>query len=127
LFYYFRLEDQIPKDHLLRVIDEQIDLSFVRERVKDLYSATGRPSIDPEVLLRLLLVGYLYGITSERRLLEEVRMHLAYRWFARLDFEQEIPDHSTFSRNSANSEFLIVPCPRLGQNLATGVGPIFAL
>jgi len=99
LFYYFRLEDQIPKDHLLRVIDEQIDLSFVRERVKDLYSATGRPSIDPEVLLRLLLVGYLYGITSERRLLEEVRMHLAYRWFTRLDFEQEVPDHSTFSKN----------------------------
>jgi transposase len=99
LFYYFRLEDQIPKDHLLRVIDEQIDLSFVRGRVKDLYSATGRPSIDPEVLLRLLLVGYLYGITSERRLLEEVRMHLAYRWFTRLDFEQEIPDHSTFSKN----------------------------
>jgi transposase len=99
LFYYFRLEDQIPKDHLLRVIDEQIDLSFVRERVKGLYSATGRPSIDPEVLLRLLLVGYLYGITSERRLLEEVRMHLAYRWFTRLDFEQEIPDHSTFSKN----------------------------
>jgi transposase len=99
LFYYFRLEDQIPNDHLLRVIDEQIDLSFVRERVKDLYSATGRPSIDPEVLLRLLLVGYLYGITSERRLLEEVRMHLAYRWFTRLDFEQEIPDHSTFSKN----------------------------
>jgi transposase len=99
LFYYFRLEDQIPKDHLLRIIDEQIDLSFVRERVKDLYSVTGRPSIDPEVLLRLLLVGYLYGITSERRLLEEVRMHLAYRWFTRLDFEQEIPDHSTFSKN----------------------------
>jgi transposase len=99
LFYYFRLEDQIPKDHLLRVIDEQVDFSFVRERVKDLYSATGRPSIDPEVLLRLLLLGYLYGITSERRLLEEVRMHLAYRWFTRLDFEQEIPDHSTFSKN----------------------------
>jgi len=99
LFYYFRLEDQIPKDHLLRVIDEQIDLSFVRERVQGLYSATGRPSIDPEVLLRLLLLGYLYGITSERRLLEEVKMHLAYRWFTRLDFEQEIPDHSTFSKN----------------------------
>jgi len=99
LFYYFRLEDQIPRDHLLRIIDEQIDLSFVRERVKGLYSATGRPSIDPEVLLRLLLLGYLYGITSERRLLEEVRMHLAYRWFTRLDFEQEIPDHSTFSKN----------------------------
>jgi transposase len=99
LFYYFRLEDQIPEDHLLRLIDQHIDLSFVRERVKSLYSATGRPSIDPEVLLRLLLVGYLYGITSERRLLEEVRMHLAYRWFTRLDFEQEIPDHSTFSKN----------------------------
>ena len=99
LLYYFRLEDQIPADHLLRLIDQHIDLSFVRERVKSLYSATGRPSIDPEILLRLLLVGYLYGITSERRLLEEVRMHLAYRWFTRLDFEQEIPDHSTFSKN----------------------------
>ena len=99
LFYYFRLEDQIPADHLLRLIDQHIDLSFVRGRVKSLYSATGRPSIDPEILLRLLLVGYLYGITSERRLLEEVRMHLAYRWFTRLDFEQEIPDHSTFSKN----------------------------
>src|ERR1700692_1328118 len=99
LFYYFRLEDQIPEDHLLRLIDRHIDLSFVRERLKNFYSGTGRPSIDPEVLLRLLLVGYLYGITSERRLLEEVRMHLAYRWFTRLGFEQEIPDHSTFSKN----------------------------
>ena len=71
----------------------------MRERLKSFYSSTGRPSIDPEVLLRLLLVGYLYGITSERRLLEEVRMHLAYRWFMRLGFEQEIPDHSTFSKN----------------------------
>src|SRR4029077_4968717 len=96
---YFRLEDQIPEDHLLRLIDQHVELSFVRERVKGLYSTTGRPSIDPEVLLRLLLVGYLYGITSERRLLEEVRMHLAYRWFTRLGFEKEIPDHSTFSKN----------------------------
>jgi transposase len=99
LFYYFRLEDQIPEDHLLRLIDRHVDLSFVRERVKGLYSSTGRPSIDPEVLLRLLLVGYFYGITSERRLLEEVKMHLAYRWFTRLDLDQEIPDHSTFSKN----------------------------
>src|SRR5580693_1680385 len=99
LFYYFRLEDQIPEDHLLRQIDRHVDLSFVRERVKGLYSSTGRPSIDPEVLLRLLLVGYFYGITSERRLLEEVKMHLAYRWFTRLDLDQEIPDHSTFSKN----------------------------
>jgi transposase len=99
LFYYFRLEDQIPEDHLLRLIDRHIDFSFVREQLKDFYSPTGRPSIDPEVLLRLLLIGYLYGITSERRLLEEVGMHLAYRWFTRLGFEKEIPDHSTFSKN----------------------------
>ncbi len=99
LFYYFRLEDQIPETHLLRQIDRYVDFSFVRDRLKSFYSQTGRPSIDPEVLLRLLLVGYLYGITSERRLLEDVRMHLAYRWFTRLDFDQEIPDHSTFSKN----------------------------
>jgi len=99
LFYYFRLEDQIPENHLLRLIDRHVDLSFVREQVKEFYSSTGRPSIDPEVLLRLLLVGYLYGITSERRLLEEVRMNLAFRWFTRLDLNQEVPDHSTFSKN----------------------------
>ena len=99
LFYYFRLEDQIPEDHLLRLIDRYVDFRFVRERLRDAYSSMGRPSIDPEILLRLLVVGYLYGITSERRLIEEVRMHLAYRWFTRLGFEQEIPDHSTFSKN----------------------------
>src|SRR5579864_9248034 len=99
LFYYFRLEEQIPEDHLLRLLDRYIDFSFVRERLKTFYSSTGRPSIDPEVLLRLLLIGYLYGITSERRLLDEVRMHLAYRWFTRLDLNAAIPDHSTFSKN----------------------------
>jgi transposase len=99
LFYYFRLEDQIPDDHLLKRLDRSVDFRFVRERLRDAYSSMGRPSIDPEILLRMLLVGYLYGITSERRLVEEVRMHLAYRWFTRLGFEQEIPDHSTFSKN----------------------------
>ena len=99
LFYYFRLEDQIPEHHLLKRLDRYVDFSFVRERLKGAYSPLGRPSIDPEILLRLLLVGYLYGITSERRLMEEVRMHLAYRWFTRLGFEQAIPDHSTFSKN----------------------------
>src|SRR5262245_13439665 len=99
LFYSFRLEDQIPETHLLRLIDRYVDFSFVREQLQSFYSESRNPSIDPEVLLRLLLVGYLYGITSERRLLEEVRMHLAYRWFSRLGFEQEIPDHSTFSKN----------------------------
>ena len=99
LFYSFRLEDQIPETHLLRLIDRYVDFSFVRDRLQPFYSSTGRPSIDPEVLLRLLLVGYQYGISSERRLLDEVRMHLAYRWFTRLGLDQEVPEHSTFSKN----------------------------
>lgn len=99
LFYYFRIEDQIPEDHLLRFIDRHIDFAFVREALKASYSHTGRPSVDPEVLLRILLIGYLYGITSERRLVEDVGMHLAYRWFTGLGFDQEIPHHSTFSKN----------------------------
>jgi transposase len=99
LFYYFRLEDQIPENHLLRLIDKHISFEFVRQQLKDSYSDTGRPSIDPELLLRILLIGYLYGITSERRLVEELRMHLAWRWFTGLGFDQEIPHHSTFSKN----------------------------
>jgi transposase len=99
LFYYFRLEDQVPENHLLRLIDKHISFEFVRERLKDSYSVNGRPSIDPELLLRILLIGYLYGITSERRLVEELRMHLAWRWFTGLNFDQEIPHHSTFSKN----------------------------
>jgi transposase len=99
LFYYFRLEDQVPENHLLRLIDKHVSFSFVREQLKDSYSDTGRPSIDPELLLRILLIGYLYGITSERKLVEELRMHLAWRWFTGLSFDQEIPHHSTFSKN----------------------------
>jgi transposase len=99
LFYYFRLEDQIPEHHLLKRLDRCVDFSFVREPLRGAHSPLGRPSIDPEIPLRLLLVGYLYGITSEPRLMEEVRMHLAYRWFMRLGFEQAIPDHSTFSKH----------------------------
>ena len=99
LFYYFRVEDQVPENHLLRLIDKHIRFAFVRERLKDSYSDTGRPSIDPELLLRILLIGYLYGITSERKLVEELRMHLAWRWFTGLGFDQEIPHHSTFSKN----------------------------
>jgi len=99
LFYYFRLEDQVPENHLLRLIDRHVSFDFVREKLRDSYSETGRPSIDPELLLRILLIGYLYGITSERRLVEELRMHLAWRWFTGLGFDQEIPHHSTFSKN----------------------------
>src|SRR5215831_3362712 len=99
LFYYFRIEDQVPENHLLRLIDRHVSFQFVRDELRDSYSESGRPSIDPEVLLRILLLGYLYGVTSERKLLEELRMHLAWRWFTGLGFEQEIPHHSTFSKN----------------------------
>jgi len=99
LFYYFRLEDQVPETHLLRLIEKHVSFAFVREKLKDSYSETGRPSIDPELLLRIVLIGYLYGITSERKLVEELRMHLAWRWFTGLGFDQEIPHHSTFSKN----------------------------
>ncbi len=99
LFYYFRLEDQVPENHLLRLIDKHISFEFVRQQLKASYSETGRPSIDPELLLRILLIGYLYGITSERKLVEELRMHLAWRWFTGLGFDEEIPHHSTFSKN----------------------------
>src|SRR3954465_14443621 len=84
LFYYFRLEDQVPENHLLRLIEKHISFEFVRERLRNSYSQTGRPSIDPELLLRILLIGYLYSITSERKLVEELRMHLAWRWFTGL-------------------------------------------
>ena len=99
LFYYFRLEDQVPETHLLRLIEKHIRFEWVRERLRNSYSEIGRPSIDPELLLRILLIGYLYGITSERKLVEELRMHLAWRWFTGLGFDQEIPHHSTFSKN----------------------------
>jgi transposase len=99
LFYYFRLEDQVPENHLLRLVDKHIDFGFVRERLKDSYTEAGRPSIDPELSLRILLIGYLYGISSERKLVEKLRMHLAWRWFTGLGFDQEVPHHSIFSKN----------------------------
>ena len=99
LFYYFRIEDQVPEDHWLRLIDGHVSFDFVHDKLRESYSDTGRPSMDPAVPLRILLLGYWYGITSERRLVEELRMHLAWRWFTGLDFDREIPHHSTFSKN----------------------------
>jgi transposase len=99
LFYDFCLENYIPPDHLLRQIDQVLDLSALREHLSDYYSHTGRPSVDPELMMRMLIIGYCYGIRSERRLCEEVHLNLAYRWFCRLGLENDVPDHSTFSNN----------------------------
>lgn len=99
LFYEFSLEDHVPQDHLLRSIDRFVDLSSIRAHLADFYSHTGRPSVDPELLIRMLLVGYCFGIRSERRLCEDVHLNLAYRWFCRLDLSDRVPDHSTFSKN----------------------------
>ena len=99
LFYTFSLEDHVPANHLLRSIDRFVELEGLRAHLAPFYSAMGRPSIDPELLIRMLLVGYCFGIRSERRLCEEVHLNLAYRWFCRLGLEGVVPDHSTFSKN----------------------------
>src|SRR5215216_7206972 len=99
LFYEFSLERHVPADHLLRAIDRVVDLSGLRAHLRPFYSQTGRPSIDPELMIRLLIVGYCMGIRSERRLCDEVHLNLAYRWFCRLGLDGAVPDHSTFSKN----------------------------
>jgi transposase len=99
LFYEFSLERHVPSDHLLRSIDRFVDLGAVRSELAAFYSQLGRPSIDPELMIRMLLVGYCFGVRSERRLCEEVHLNLAYRWFCRLGLDGEVPDHSTFSKN----------------------------
>jgi len=99
LFYEFSLERHVPQDHLLRAIDRFVDLDGVRTHLAPFYSAIGRPSVDPELMIRMLLVGYCLGIRSERRLCEEVHLNLAYRWFCRLGLDGDVPDHSTFSKN----------------------------
>jgi transposase len=101
LFYLFNLERRIPAGHLLRRINPVVTriLAELRAKLAPFYSEVGRPSIDPELMIRMLIVGYCYGIRFERRLCEEVDLHLAYRWFCRLDLDDEVPDHSTFSVN----------------------------
>ena len=99
LFYEFNLEERVPANHLLRRIDVVLDLSWLRAELKPYYSHTGCPSIDPELMIRMLLVGYCYSIRSERRLCQEVELNLAYRWFCRLGLEDKVPHHSTFSVN----------------------------
>src|SRR5471030_3470411 len=99
LFYGFSLEQHVPVDHMLRSIDRFVNLSDTRNHLEPFYSSTGRPSVDPELMIRMLIVGYCFGIRSERRLCEEVHLNLAYRWFSRLGIEDTVPKHSTFSKN----------------------------
>src|SRR6202012_1303455 len=99
LFYGFSLERHVPENHLLRKIHRFVDLSEVRTHLEPYYSETGRPSIDPELMIRMLIVGYSFGIRSERRLCDEAHLNLAYRWFCRLGLDGDVPDHSTFSKN----------------------------
>jgi len=99
LFYEFSLERHVPSDHMLRSIDRFVDLGELRRELAPFYSMIGRPSIDPELMIRMLLVGYCFGIRSERRLCGEVHLNLAYRWFCRLGLDGDVPDHSTFSKN----------------------------
>ena len=99
LFYEFDLEDMVPADHLLRRIDATLDLSWLRGEMKPHYSHLGCPSVCPELMVRMLLVGYCYSIRSERRLCQEVKVNLAYRWFCGLGLEDKVPHHSSFSVN----------------------------
>ena len=99
LFYDFRLDDHVRANHLLRQIEVFVDLEDLRQDLKPFYSQIGRPSVDPELMIRMLIVGYCYGIRSERRLCEDVHLNLAFRWFCRLDLDGKVPDQSTFSKN----------------------------
>jgi transposase len=99
LFYAFNLDEHVPAEHMLRGIDRYLDLADLRQHLAPFYSHTGRPSIDPELMIRMLIIGYCFGIRSERRLCEEVHLNLAYRWFCRLRIEDAVPEHSTFSKS----------------------------
>ena len=99
IFYEFQLERHVPVDHILRHIDAVLDLGAIRRALEPYYASTGRPSIDPELMIRMLLIGYAFGIRSERRLCAEVHLNLAYRWFCRVGLQGAVPDHSSFSKN----------------------------
>src|SRR6266508_2134118 len=98
LFYEFSLEERVPADHLLRRVGQAVDFSFVRRLTGRFYSHTGQPSVDPVVLFKMALLGYLYGIASERRLAAEIRLNLAYMWFLGYDLDETPPDHSVLSK-----------------------------
>src|SRR5262245_40344220 len=131
-FYAFDLDKVVPGDHLVRQIDAVLDLNWVHKELAPYYSQTGRPSIDPVLMIRMLIVGYVFAIRSERRICAEVQVNLAYRWFCKLGIEDSIPDHSVFCRaHDMNAFARAMPCAgcsrawwrsasRLGWLLARG-------
>src|SRR5215210_4145891 len=98
LFYQVSLEELVPAGHLLRRVADAVDFGVARRLTSRFYSHTGQPSVDPVVLFKMALLGYLYGLPSERRLIEEIRLNLAYRWFIGYDLDEAIPDHSVLSK-----------------------------
>ena len=123
LFYEFSLERHVPADHMLRAIDRFVDLGGVRAHLAPFYSSTGRPSIDPELLIRMLIVGHCFGIRSERRLCEEVHLNLAYRWFCRLGLEGDVPDHSTSPRSATAASGTATCCARSSRPSCAAAWP----
>jgi len=98
-FMYINLDALVPNDHFLRKLSSKIDFSFIYDKVSDLYSEKGRPSVDPELLIKSILIGFLYGIDSERKLEQEIKVNMAFKWFLGLDIDENPPDHSTMSQN----------------------------
>lgn len=131
LYYQLSLDRLVPRDHLLRRIAEGVDFSFVRPLCRPYYSHTGQPSVDPIVIFKMLLIGYLYGITSERRLADEVGLHLGYRWFLGYDFDVATPDHSVLSKARARlgsevfEEFFRQSIELCRQAGLLGEGPVY--
>jgi transposase len=117
LFYDFSLERHVPGEHLLRSIDRFVDLSEIRRDLAPFCSPIGRPSVDPELMIRMLIVGYCFGIRSERRLCEEVHLNLAYRWFCRLGLDGDVPDHSSFSKNRMVASATATCCGKLFETV----------
>ena len=110
LFYAFDLDEAVPDDHPVRQIARMLDLSWVRTTLAPRYSHTGRPSVDPELMLRMLILGYIFAIRSERQLVRDVRVNLAYRWFCGLGLEDNVPDHSAFSAPATNGSGTAISC-----------------
>ena len=123
LFYEFSLERHVPETHLLRSIDRFVELDGVRGELAPFYSEKGRPSIDPELMIRMLIAGYCFGIRSERRLCEEVHLNLAYRWFCRLGLDGAVPDHSTFSKNRHGGFATAICCARCSRRRCSAASP----